>query len=153
MPSRLLPTICALSLVLGAAGCVSSKAGDVYSRDEARRVMTFREGVLVGIKEVRLEGTKSAVGAGAGAVVGGVAGSAVGQGKGSVVAAVLGAVAGGVAGAAAEEGLTREKALELTVRLDNGESLIIVQGIGDDKFKEGERVRVVNSSGTMRVTH
>ena len=153
MPSRLLLAICAIPLVLGTASCVSSKAGDVYTRDEARRTMTYREGVLLGIKEVRLEGTKTAVGAGAGAVVGGVAGSAVGQGKGSVVAAVLGAVAGGVAGAAAEEGMTREKALELTIRLDNGENLIIVQGIGDDKFKEGERVRVVNSSGTMRVTH
>lgn len=153
MTSRLLIALCAVPLVLSATGCVSSKAGDVYSRDEARRVMTYREGVLIGIKEVRLEGTKSPVGAGAGAVVGGVAGSAVGQGKGSVVAAVLGAVAGGVVGAAAEEGLTRETALELTVKLDNGENMIIVQGIGNDKFKEGERVRVVNSSGTMRVTH
>ncbi|HSD39920.1 MAG TPA: glycine zipper 2TM domain-containing protein [Rhodocyclaceae bacterium] len=153
MPSRLLLSICTIGLMLSTAACVSSKAGDVYTREEARRVITFREGVLVSIKEVKLEGTKSAVGAGAGAVIGGVAGSAVGQGKGSVVAAVLGAVAGGVTGAAAEEGLTREKALELTVRLDNGENLIIVQGIGDDKFKEGERVRVSNSSGTMRVTH
>lgn len=153
MTSRFLITLCAVPLVLGAAGCVSSKAGDVYSRDEARRVMTYREGVLIGIKEVKLEGTKSNIGTATGAVVGGVAGSAVGEGKGAIVAAVLGAVAGGVAGAAAEEGLTREKALELTVKLDNGENMIIVQGIGDDKFAAGERVRVVNSGGTMRVTH
>ena len=153
MTSRLLTALCAGSLVLSTAACVSSKAGDVYSRDEARRVMTFREGVLVGIKEVKLEGTKSNIGTGAGAVVGGVAGSTVGQGKGAIVGAVLGAVVGGITGAAAEEGLTREKALELTVKLDNGENLIIVQGIGDDKFTAGERVRVVNSGGTMRVTH
>ena len=153
MTCRFLIALCAVPLVLGAAGCVSSKAGDVYSRDEARRVMTYREGVLIGIKEVKLEGTKSNIGTATGAVVGGVAGSAVGEGKGAIVAAVLGAVAGGVAGAAAEEGLTREKALELTVKLDNGENMIIVQGIGDDKFAAGERVRVVNSGGTMRVTH
>jgi outer membrane lipoprotein SlyB len=153
MASRLLIALCAAPLVLGTAGCVSSKAGDVYSRDEARRVMTFREGVLVGIKEVKLEGTKSGVGTGAGAIAGGVAGSAVGEGKGAIIGAVVGAVVGGITGAAAEEGLTREKALELTVKLDNGENLIIVQGIGDDKFVAGERVRVVNSGGTMRVTH
>ncbi|MDB5813328.1 MAG: pcp [Rhodocyclales bacterium] len=153
MASRTLILICAMPLVLSAAGCVSSKAGDVYSRDEARRVMTFREGMLVGVKEVKLEGTKSPVGTGAGAIVGGVAGSTVGQGKGAIVGAVIGAVAGGLVGSAAEEGLTREKALELTVKLDNGENLIIVQGIGDDKFVSGERVRVVNSGGTMRVTH
>jgi outer membrane lipoprotein SlyB len=151
--SRLLTTFCAASLILNISGCASSKAGDVYTRDEARRVMTFREGVLVGIKEVKLEGTKTPIGAGAGVVVGGVAGSTIGEGKGAVVGAVLGAVVGGLAGAATEEGLTREKALELTVKLDNGESMIIVQGMGDDKFKEGERVRVVNSNGTMRVTH
>jgi outer membrane lipoprotein SlyB len=153
MTARLMIALCAIPLVLGTAGCVSSKAGDVYSRDEARRVMTFREGTLVGVREVKLEGTKSSVGLGTGAVVGGVAGSTIGQGKGAIVGAVLGAVAGGIAGAAAEEGLTREKALELTVKLDNGENMIIVQGIGDDKFVEGERVRVVNSGDTMRVTH
>lgn len=152
MTSRLLIALCAVPLVLSAAGCASSKAGDVYSRDEARRVMTFREGVLVGVKEVKLEGTKTPIGVGTGAVVGGIAGSTVGQGKGAIVGAVLGVVAGGIAGAIAEEGITREKALELTVKLDNGENLIIVQGMGDDKFREGERVRVVNSSGTMRVT-
>lgn len=150
---RILMALCALPLLANLAGCASSKAGDVYSRDEARRVMTFREGTLVGIKEVKLEGTKSNIGTGAGAVIGGVAGSGVGQGKGAIVGAVLGAVVGGIAGAASEEGLTREKALELTVKLDNGENLIIVQGIGDDKFVAGERVRVVNSGGTMRVTH
>ena len=152
MTSRILIAICALPLIFSAAGCVSSKAGDVYSRDEARRVMTFREGVLVGVKEVKLEGTKSPVGVGTGAVVGGIAGSTIGQGKGAIVGAVLGVVAGGIAGAIAEEGITREKALELTVKLDNGENLIVVQGMGGDKFREGERVRVVNSSGTMRVT-
>lgn len=153
MTSKFLVALIAVPMVLSTAACVSSKAGDVYSRDEARRVMTFREGVLVGIKEVKLEGTKSPVGIGTGVVVGGVAGSTVGQGKGAIVGAVLGAVVGGIAGATAEEGLTREKALELTVKLDNGENLIIVQGIGNDKFAAGERVRVVNSGGTMRVTH
>ncbi|GAA5172618.1 hypothetical protein [Viridibacterium curvum] len=140
-------------LALISAGCVSSKAGDVYSRDEARRVMTFREGTLVQVKEVKLEGTKSGVGIGTGAVIGGVAGSGVGQGRGAIVGAVAGAVVGGIAGAVAEEGFTREQALELTVKLDNGESMIIVQGKGEDKFEAGQRVRVVNSGGTMRVTH
>ena len=151
--ARLILCMLAIPAVLGTAGCVSSKAGDVYSRDEARRVMTFREGTLMAVKKVKLEGTKSGIGTGTGAVVGGVAGSTVGQGKGAIVGAVLGAVVGGIAGAASEEGLTREEALELTVKLDNGESMIVVQGIGEDKFVVGERVRVVNSSGTMRVTH
>jgi outer membrane lipoprotein SlyB len=104
------------------AGCASSKSGDVYSRDQARREMTVRNGVVESVRVVTLEGTKSQVGTTAGAVVGGVAGSSVGQGKGSVIAAVIGAVAGGVAGSAIEEGATRKQALEITVNLDGGRS-------------------------------
>ncbi len=153
MNTKVLLAVLAIPLVLGTTGCVSSKAGDVYSRDEARRVMTFREGTLVGVKKVKLEGTKSGIGTGAGAVVGGVAGSTMGQGKGAIVGAVVGAVAGGIVGAIGEEGLTREEALELTVKLDNGDNIIVVQGMGEDKFSSGERVRVVYSNGTTRVTH
>ncbi|MFA9439833.1 glycine zipper 2TM domain-containing protein [Uliginosibacterium sp. sgz301328] len=142
--------LCALSLALSA--CASSKAGDVYSRDEAQRTMTFREGVVSDVRQVKLEGTKTAIGTGAGAVVGGVAGSTIGQGKGQIVGAVLGAVAGGLAGAAAEEGLTRENALQITVKLNNGENIIVVQEMGQDTFVAGDRVRVVQSGGKTRVT-
>ncbi|HEX5125111.1 MAG TPA: glycine zipper 2TM domain-containing protein [Rhodocyclaceae bacterium] len=141
-----------LMTALVGAGCVSSQSGDTYSRDEAMRTQTFREGQLIGVKKVRIEGTKSPVGLGAGAVVGGVAGSTVGEGKGALIGAVVGAVAGGLAGAAAEEGLTREDAYELTIKLDNGENFVVVQAIGKDTFAVGDRVRVLQGGGKTRVT-
>lgn len=134
------------------AACASSKSGDVYSRDQARREMTVRNGVVESVRVVTLEGTKSQVGTTAGAVVGGVAGSSVGQGKGSVIAAVIGAVAGGVAGSAIEEGATRKQALEITVNLDGGRSLVVVQEALPGEFQPGDRVRVVSGSGETRVT-
>ena len=140
-----------ISAVLLAA-CASSKSGDVYSRDQARREMTVRNGVVESVRVVTLEGTKSQVGTTAGAVVGGVAGSSVGQGKGSVIAAVIGAVAGGVAGSAIEEGATRKQALEITVNLDGGRSLVVVQEAAPGEFQPGDRVRVVSGSGETRVT-
>ena len=140
-----------ISAVLLAA-CASSKSGDVYSRDQARREMTVRNGVVESLRVVTLEGTKSQVGTTAGAVVGGVAGSSVGQGKGSVIAAVIGAVAGGVAGSAIEEGATRKQALEITVNLDGGRSLVVVQEALPGEFQPGDRVRVVSGSGETRVT-
>ncbi|MDD2662669.1 MAG: glycine zipper 2TM domain-containing protein [Dechloromonas sp.] len=140
-----------ISAVLLAA-CASSKSGDVYSRDQARREMTVRNGVVESVRVVTLEGTKSQVGTTAGAVVGGVAGSSVGQGKGSVIAAVIGAVAGGVAGSAIEEGATRKQALEITVNLDGGRSLVVVQEALPGEFQPGDRVRVVSGSGETRVT-
>ncbi|PKO25807.1 MAG: hypothetical protein CVU35_02160 [Betaproteobacteria bacterium HGW-Betaproteobacteria-8] len=134
------------------AACASSQSGSVYSRDEARKTQTVRMGVVESVRLVRIEGTKTPIGTVAGGAVGGIAGSTVGHGRGSAAAAVVGAVVGGLAGAAAEEGLTRKDGLEITVKLDNGTLLAVVQE-ADEQFHPGERVRLVESGGTTRVTH
>jgi outer membrane lipoprotein SlyB len=143
-------TILALSALLGA--CASSNSGSVYSRDEARKVQTVKTGVVESVRQVKLEGTKSPVGTVAGGVVGGVAGSTVGGGKGQAIATVLGAVIGGLAGSAAEEGLTRKNGIEITVKLDNGSMIAIVQE-ADEYFNPGEKVRVLENGGVTRVSH
>lgn len=140
-----------LVAVLGLGGCASSLSGDTYSRDEAQRTMTYMDGTITAVRKVRLEGTKSYVGTGAGAIIGGIAGSGVGDGKGSAVAAVAGAVLGGLAGSAAEEGLTREDAWEITLKMNNGENRIVVQEAGNDNFVLGQHVRVVQGNGKTRV--
>ena len=71
----------ALALTLG--GCASSLTGDTYSRDEARAVQTVRYGTIESLRPVKIEGTKTPIGAGAGAVVGGIGGSGLGGGRGS----------------------------------------------------------------------
>ncbi|MDP3438465.1 MAG: glycine zipper 2TM domain-containing protein [Azonexus sp.] len=134
------------------AGCASSKSGDVYSRDQARREQTIRMGVVESVREVQMEGTKSPVGTIAGAAVGGIAGSSLGGGKGSAVAAVIGAVAGGLAGSAIEEGATRKRAMEITVKADNGRLIAIVQEGDPREFHPGDRVRIISSGGESRVT-
>ena len=141
-----------LGMSIVVAGCASSKAGDVYSRDEARQVQSVQMGVVEGARPVRIEGTKSGIGTGAGAVVGGIAGSTTGQGKGSAIGSVVGAVVGGVAGAAMEEGITRESAMEITIRLDSGRLISVVQG-GKEEFKPGDRLRVLQGGGETRVAH
>lgn len=134
------------------AGCASSKSGEVYSRDQARREQTVRMGIVESVRDVQMEGTKSSVGVVAGAAVGGIAGSTLGGGRGSAVAAVIGAVAGGIAGAAIEEGVTRRQAMEITVRLDNGQFLAIVQEGDANEFRPGDRVRLLSTGGETRVT-
>ena len=52
----------ALTLTLG--GCASSLTGDTYTRDEARRVQTVRMGTIESLRPVKIEGTKTPVGAG-----------------------------------------------------------------------------------------
>ncbi|EQM69482.1 membrane protein [Aquipseudomonas alcaligenes OT 69] len=135
-------------------GCQSSLTGDTYSRDEARQVQTVRMGTIESLRPVKIEGTKTPIGAGAGAVVGGVGGSAIGGGRGSVVAAVIGAVAGGLLGAATEEGLTRTQGVEITVREDDGSMRAYVQEVQENEiFRVGERVRIMTVNGTSRVSH
>ncbi|TXI44197.1 glycine zipper 2TM domain-containing protein [Methylophilus sp.] len=136
--------------VLGA--CASSNSGNVYSRDEARKAQTVKTGVVESVRSVKLEGTKSPVGTIAGGAIGGIAGSSVGGGRGSAIAAVIGAVAGGLAGSAAEEVATRKNAYEITVKLDGGGLVAIVQE-ADEQFNAGDRVRIVENGGTSRVSH
>ena len=134
------------------AACASSNSGSVYSRDDARKVQTVRTGVVESVRSVKLEGTKSPVGTIAGGAIGGIAGGSIGHGAGSSIAAVIGAVAGGLAGSAVEEGVTRKDALEITVKLDGGALIAIVQE-ADEEFRAGDKVRLIENGSTSRVSH
>ena len=138
-------------LLLG--GCASSQSGDVYSREQARREMLVRKGVVESVRLVSVEGTKTGLGGISGAAVGGIAGSNIGGGKGQIVGAIIGALAGGLAGGAIEEGVTKKQALEITVELESGASVVVVQDAKEGEFRAGDRVRLVTGGGETRVTH
>ena len=142
----------AAAALLALGGCASGTGGKDYSRDQTRSVQEVQMAVVESVREVNIEGTKTPVGAAAGAVIGGVAGSTVGSGTGSTLATAVGAVLGGVGGAAVEEGVTRQKGVEITVRLDSGRLIAITQA-ADESFRVGDRVRVLSGGGTTRVSH
>jgi len=148
--TALLSTLAAM--VLLSACAAPSSSGTVYSASEARREQIVRMGVVESVREVSIQREPSGVGTIAGAVVGGIAGSDIGKGKGSSVGSVLGAVVGGMAGSAIENQTKLVKGFELTVRLDSGELRAYVQE-ADEQFKPGDRVRLVSTGGTVRVTH
>lgn len=138
--------------IVSLVGCASGTGGKDYSRAQTRAAQEVQMGIVESVREVNIEGTKTPIGAGAGAVVGGVAGSTVGSGKGSVVGAAVGAVLGGLGGAAIEEGATRNKGVEITVKLDSGRLIAITQS-ADETFQVGDRVRVLSGGGATRVSH
>jgi outer membrane lipoprotein SlyB len=151
---QLTAVLLAASVAVAMSGCASNLSGESYSRDEARAPQQVEYGTVVQVRPVKIEGTKTPIGAGAGAIIGGVAGSSVGGGKGSAIAATAGAVAGGLLGAAAEEGITREQGVEVTVRYSDGQSVAIVQAASkDETFNVGDKVRVLTLNGTTRVSH
>ena len=143
-----------LLIATGLAGCASNLSGESYSRSEARTVQQVEYGIIEHLRPVKIEGTKTPIGSGAGAIIGGIAGSGVGGGRGSHVMAVIGAVAGGMAGAAIEEGVTRTQGVEITVKMNNGQTIAIVQVLPpNERFAVGERVRVISSGQNARVAH
>jgi len=144
---KILKTFVALTLfAFIAAGCASSMSGDVYSRDQARKVQTVEEGEVIMVREVQIEGTKSGVGAIAGGIMGYAVGSAIGGGSGNTIARAAGTIGGAAAGAGVEEAATRQAGLEITVRLDSGEVVSIVQA-ADREFRVGDEVKVLRRPG------
>lgn len=148
--------IAILAAALALGGCAQqSLTGQTYSRAEARQVQQVEYAVVKSVTPVVIQGrTDGAVGTGAGAIVGGLAGSTIGGGRGSDIAAVLGAVAGGIAGQRLEESATRTQGQELTLQLDSGKTISLVQEVKNGQFfHPGDRVRVLRNGGTTRVSY
>ena len=108
------------------------------------------------VEEVRAVPLGNRVGSVSGTVVGGgvgaAAGRTVGSGRGSQAGSVVGAVAGTIAGNMMADRVANRDGLEITVRLDNGRQLLVVQP-DVETFKPGERVRVLSDQQGTRVTH
>ena len=141
----------AIGMALSLAGCAGSMSGNTYSRERAQKVQTVEYGQVIEVRQIQIEGTKSAIGALAGGAMGGALGSGVGRGAGTTIAVVGGAIAGAAAGAATEEAITKQPGLEITVRMDNGQTLSLVQGM-DPPINVGDRVKMLhNPDGSARV--
>jgi outer membrane lipoprotein SlyB len=148
---RALWLVSAMTLALLSAACTSSH-GRMYSRHDAQRSWTVRDGTVVQVVEATIEGQSGIIGTYGGGYVGHEVGRTIGSGTGSGIAGAVGAVAGAVVGRQAEKTATQKKAWELLVEMSgSGETLAIVQP-ADQNFNEGEKVRVyTRSDGSARV--
>ena len=146
---KISPWIIMLSLIV--AGCAGSRSGSVYSRDQSQQSLSVYYGTVLEVRPVMIEGTKSPAGPIMGGVTGAAIGNTIGGGTGRAVATVVGGVVGALAGGAIEEGVTGRNGLEITVELDNGQIIAVVQE-ADDQYLVGDRIRILKSAdGTTRV--
>lgn len=102
-------------------------------------------GVIESIYLSPAEHNTSGAGAVVGGLLGGLLGNQVGGGSGRTAATVAGAVGGAVVGNNVEKNRNTQASemYQIRVRLDNGDSITIVQdSIGD--LRVGNRVRVVD---------
>ena len=114
-------------------------------------MQTVETGIVTSVREVTIEGKKTNLGMYGGGLVGAAAGSGVGSGVGKSIASAGGAVVGAVAGQAVEEVATRKRAQEISVRLQDGRTVVVTQEVQSGLYQEGDRVRVMNSGGEARV--
>lgn len=145
--------------ILAAFACCAALSGCAWHGEvadyrgyEVGAEQTVRFGVVESVREVRIHPRESGVGAASGAVIGSIAGSHLGRGSGEVVGAIAGAILGGIVGQSVERDANERAGLEVTVLLDSGRYITVMQG-PEESLRSGDRVRVLSGRGGTRVTH
>ncbi|WP_342320851.1 outer membrane lipoprotein SlyB [Kosakonia sp. BYX6] len=138
------------------AGCVNNDtlSGDVYSASEAKQVQNVTYGTIVNVRPVQIQGgdDNNVIGALGGAVLGGFLGNTVGGGTGRSLATAAGAVAGGVAGQSVQGSLNKTQGVELEIRKDDGNTIMVVQKQGNTRFAAGQRVVMASNGRQITVS-
>lgn len=147
-------TLLAMGLFASLLQSCASKAYESVPRASAGTLQSVDLGTVVAVKPVTIDGERTYVGPSAGGVVGSAIGQTVGRGDGRILAAAAGAAAGGIVGGMLEEEMTEKQAQELTISMDDGGTVVVVQELKQPEFIAGDRVKVMaNRVGDARVSH
>lgn len=139
----------AFCLVLTACGHKDFQDGDV------RPVKGVFTGTVTNVTEIMVlespDNTRAGIGAAVGAGLGGGVGYIVGETTGLVIGGLVGAYGGSEVAGGGKYGSRRYPGMHITIDLDNGRTLVVVQGY-DEYFVKGDKVRVLNmGEGRARV--
>ncbi|MDL2268228.1 hypothetical protein LJC46_09665 [Desulfovibrio sp. OttesenSCG-928-G15] len=139
----------ALLLALSACGHKDFQDGDV------RAVKAVYTGTVINVTEIMVlespDNVRAGVGAAIGAGLGGGLGYIVGETSGLVIGGLIGAYGGSEVAGGGKYGTRQYPAMHITMDLDNGRTLVVVQGY-DEYFVKGDKVRVLNmGDGRARV--
>jgi outer membrane lipoprotein SlyB len=145
-----------LSSVLFLGACATGGlSGETYTREDARKVQEVHFGSVISVRKVVIEGeNEGVVGSLGGGIIGGIVGSSVGDGSGRALASVIGALAGGITGQTVQEKATRKQGQEVSIRMESGKTVSVVQEVIDDIFFQvGERVRLLTLNNVTRISY
>ncbi len=132
------------------AGCTFPSSRRVIPRSQANVLQRTDTGIVTSVREVTIEGERSNLGMYGGGVMGAAAASG-GRGVGGAIGVAAAGVTGAIVGQATEEAVTRKRAQEITIRLDDGATVVVTQESSTGLFQDGDRVRVLNGGGGARV--
>lgn len=155
MKSIYFAVVLMLSLV-AMSGCTSPNPyGNAYNSSDVQTVQQVYYGTVVKTEPVTIDASTktNTIGTIAGAAIGGILGSEIGHGDGSALGAIGGTLLGGYVGSEAASDLGKRNGVNLTIRLDDGRLISIVQAANPDMmFQPGEPVQVNVIGNTARVT-
>ena len=138
------------------AGCTntSTLSGDTYSASEAKQVQSVSYGTLVSVRPVKIQGgdDNNVIGAIGGAVLGGFLGNTIGGGTGRSLATAGGAIAGGLAGQGVQGAVNKTDGVELEIRKDDGNTIMVVQKQAASRSSVGQRVALASNGSQITVS-
>lgn len=162
---------------LSAWGCASSPtSASKYPVTHAGAIQKVEEGTVVGVRQVKIDGVATNMGRLVGAGIGGAVGAlavpvesevAIRQTSPNSIgiyeksnrhenqaAMAVGGAVGMVVGQKVEKALSAKRAQELTIAMDSGETVLVVQVYREPAFYENERVKLYTTrSGDSVVYH
>ena len=130
----------------------SSLKPDTYDRDSVQKISNVLYGEIVSLKKVIIEGeTKS--GTIVGGLVGAAAGSQVSDSKPeSEIGAVIGGAIGATLGGNVSKNIQSVEGIQLTINMDDGRTISVVQETSQYSFSIGDLVEVISTKGKTRVS-
>ena len=141
-----------LCLCFALMGCGVGETNTTYSRGDIGQAAIVREGIILSMKPVNIEGTGT-IGAIGGAVAGGAAGSMIGGNTAvNIIGGTAGALLGGIIGSAIESEITKDTAMQFIVQLSNGQTTAVVQS-NELHFRVGDKVLLITTDGTTRLQY
>lgn len=154
--SRAQQTVCvslSLLVICLLQGC-ATQGYETVPRSTAGKIQQVTTGTVVSARPVVIEGDATYLGQSSGAIMGSAIGQTAGDGTGRLIAAAGGAVVGSIVGGMVEKELSQKQAQELTVSLDDGGTVVVVQERKNVGFVEGDRVSVAHAvSGEAHISH
>jgi len=132
--------IAATIVTLLFSGCASSN-GPEYDGSTYQEIKKFETGRVEGVRHVVI--SDNGAGTFIGALTGAIIGSTMGQGNGSTLASL----AGGLGGAYVGSEINKANAQELSVKLDNGEHIVVISK--GKEFEVGDRVKIIKNGNRV----
>ena len=140
MINKILASSATVVVLLALSACATNQ-GPEYDGNSYAQVKHYRTGVVLNDRPVVI--SDDGKGSFIGALVGAVVGATIGKGNGSTLASL----GGGLGGYYAGKEVGKANGSELTVKLDDGENIVVV--VKGKDFKAGDRVKIIQDGNKV----